>query len=171
MVRLALSGARGFRAKGIGYLEIPLNREPSRKTGKFDRWLSSIELLARLFPSWVRFARSSINWLMEQRDEQGFWDFGARTNAITFLPLSDSWRERRQRQFDWTTRSLILLRRYYDEARFRRINLFHPTRDHQSLLTRQLHCSPDHRLRIGLQGEDGAQTHLAINDNDRFGVQ
>ena len=30
--------------------------------------------------------------------------------------------------------------------------------------------SLDHRLRIGLQGEDGTQLHIAINHDDRFGV-
>ncbi len=116
-IKIALLRWLWKNPEGIGYLEIPLNCQPPRKAGAFDRWLSSIELLVRLFPQGTRFAHSSVVWLMKQRDEQGFWDFGARPTSITFLPLADSWRERKHRQFDWTTRILILLRRYCDGAR------------------------------------------------------
>jgi hypothetical protein len=104
------------RPDGIGYLEIPLNRKPPRKPGQFDRWLASLELMARSFPSWVSFAQESIEWLWEQQNDQGFWDFGKRPSSISNLPLSDSWRNKKYRIFDWTTRVLILLRKYSDEA-------------------------------------------------------
>ncbi|OGO17488.1 MAG: hypothetical protein A2Z14_17230 [Chloroflexi bacterium RBG_16_48_8] len=97
---------------GIGYLEIPLNQPPPTKPGPFDRWLTSLEMLSRLFPTWVRFARSSIEWLWKQRDEQGYWDFGSRPSSIAFMPLSDHWRERQNRLYDWTIRILILLRKF-----------------------------------------------------------
>jgi hypothetical protein len=99
----------------IGYLGIPLgNLPPNQKPGPFDRWLVSLELLARLFPAWVNFAQNPIEWIWEQRNTQGFWDFGPRPASMTYLPLSDNWRRRKDRQFDWTTRILILLRRYLD---------------------------------------------------------
>ena len=100
---------------GIGYLEIPLNQPPPTKPGPLDRWLTSLEMLSGLFPHWVHFTRSSIEWLWKQRDGQGYWDFGPRPSSIAFLPLSDNWRERRNRLYDWTTRILILLRKY-DES-------------------------------------------------------
>jgi hypothetical protein len=103
------------RPDGIGYLTVPLRCPPPGKVGPFDRWLASLELLARLFPAWVHFARPAIDWLWEQRNEQGYWDFGPRPGSIAFLPLSDDWRERQNRLFDWTTRALILLRRYCDD--------------------------------------------------------
>jgi hypothetical protein len=102
------------KVNGIGYLGIPLNLEPPASPGPFDRWLSSLELLARSFPSWVEFARPSIAWLWEQRDEQGYWDFGPRPVSVSNLPLSDSWRARRNREYDWTTRVLVLLRKAHD---------------------------------------------------------
>ena len=102
------------RPDGIGYLEIALNQTPPTKTGPFDRWLTSLEMLSRLFPLWVRFTQPSIEWLWKRRDEQGYWDFGARPGSIAFLPLSDNWRFKKDRLFDWTTRILILLRKYYD---------------------------------------------------------
>ncbi|MHB0988407.1 MAG: hypothetical protein ACYC3P_07070 [Bellilinea sp.] len=101
---------------GIGYLTVSLNCEPPRKTGPFDRWLASLEMLARLFPSWVHFAQSSIDWLWKKRNEQGYLDFGPRPSSIAFLPLSDGWRERHNRIYDWTTRILILLRKYFDDS-------------------------------------------------------
>ncbi len=106
---------------GIGYLTVPLSGAPPRKTGPFDRWLASLELLARLFPVWVQFARPSIEWLWEQRNAQGYWDFGPRPSSIACLPLSDNWRARRDRQFDWTTRVLILLRRFCDDISEQRV--------------------------------------------------
>ena len=105
------------RPDGIGYLGIPLNRKPPSKSGQFDRWLASLELLARLFPSWVHFAGESVEWLWEQRNNQGYWDFGPRPRSISNLPLSDGWRRKNNRVFDWTTRGLSLLRKYYDEIR------------------------------------------------------
>jgi len=103
------------RPEGIGYLEMPLNQPPPLKPGPVDRWLASLELLSRCFPVWVDFAHPSIEWLWEQRNEQGLLDFGPRPSSIAFLPLSDNWYTRQNRLFDWTTRVLILLRKYLDD--------------------------------------------------------
>jgi hypothetical protein len=102
------------RSDGIGYLEIPLNQPCPSKPGSFDRWLTSLEMLSRLFPAWIRFAQSSIDWLWMQRDERGYWDLGSRPSSMSFLPLSDNWRNKQDRLFDWTTRVLILLRKHYE---------------------------------------------------------
>jgi hypothetical protein len=102
------------RPEGIGYLEAPLARvPPSRKPGPFDRWLASLEMLARLFPSWTGFAAEAIDWLWQQRNEQGDWDLGPKPDSLSNLPLSSSWRSRQNRVFDWTTRVFTLLRRYH----------------------------------------------------------
>jgi len=99
------------RPDGIGYLNVLLSAPPPCGVpGPFDRWLASVESLARLFPAWVRFARPSVDWLWAQRDDQGFWDLGPRPTFASYLPLSDSWRRRQDRVFDWTTRVLALLR-------------------------------------------------------------
>jgi hypothetical protein len=102
------------REDGIGYLGIPLLPLPPASPGPFDRWLTSFELLARSFSSWADFARPSLAWLWEQRNDQGYWDFGPRPGSISSLPLSDSWRPRQNRTFDWTTRVLVLLRKVHD---------------------------------------------------------
>jgi len=101
---------------GISYLEVPLTISParllSRHPSRFDAWLSSIELLTP-FASWRELARDSIGWLWEQRNEKGFWDFGPRKSLSTYFPMSESWRKKKAREFDWTTRILTLLRKYY----------------------------------------------------------
>lgn len=103
------------RPDGIGYLEMPLNCPPPyQKPGPLDRWLASLEMLARLFPAWVEFAQEAMEWLWPQRDEQGYWDFGPQPGSGSYLPLSSSWRTRPKRLVNWTTRVLVLLRRYCD---------------------------------------------------------
>jgi hypothetical protein len=99
------------RPDGIGYLNVLLSAPPPcGKPGPLDRWLASVESLARLFPAWVRFARPSVDWLWAQQNDQGFWDLGPRPPFSSYLPLSDSWRRTQDRVFDWTTRVLSLLR-------------------------------------------------------------
>lgn len=102
--------------QGMGYLGVPPATSPAKllkePPSAFEAWLSSIELLTP-FSSWREFARSPIDWLWEQRSEEGFWDFGPRSESFPFFPLSESWRKKKARRFDWTTRVLILVRKYY----------------------------------------------------------
>jgi len=103
------------RPDGIGYLGMPLQRPPEpARPGPFDRWLASLELLARAFPTWAHFAQGPMEWLWDQRSAQGFWDFGPRSSSTSYLPLSDTWRDRKHRLFDWTTRVLVLIHKYYE---------------------------------------------------------
>jgi hypothetical protein len=104
------------REDGIGYLEAPLGCPPPQRAGDFGRWMTSLELLSRLFPRWVFRAEEAIDWLWNERDDSGLWDFGSRASTSTTLPLSNSWHRRENRVFDWTTRVLVLLRRYLDNA-------------------------------------------------------
>ncbi|MFU8771640.1 MAG: hypothetical protein ACNA8H_04370 [Anaerolineales bacterium] len=98
---------------GIGYLGIPLNREPPDRSDQIDRWLASLELVARAYPLWINYAQPSIEWLWSQQNERGYWDFGTRPASITRLPLSENWRKKGKRENDWTTRVLALLRVFW----------------------------------------------------------
>ncbi len=98
---------------GIGYLCVPLCRQPSQSARVLDHWFTSMELLSH-FPRWRTVAQDAIQWLWAQRNEQGLWDFGPRASASVVLPLSESWRSPRHRQTDHSTRALTLLRSYYD---------------------------------------------------------
>jgi hypothetical protein len=101
---------------GVGYLEIPLSNPPCRFTpGMLDRLFTSLELLS-YFPSWSIFAGNLIGWLWTKRNDEGFWDFGPRASVSVYFPLSESWRRKRYRQHDWSTRVLALLRNYIDSS-------------------------------------------------------
>jgi hypothetical protein len=99
---------------GVGYLEVPLSNLPQRFTaGMLDRLFTSLELLS-YFPSWRRLADNVIAWLWTNRDAEGLWDFGPRASMSVYFPLSESWRQIKHRQHDWSTRVLALLMNYYD---------------------------------------------------------
>ncbi len=102
------------RPHGIGYLSMPLRSIPPDAPGQIDRWLASLELLSRCFPGWCRLAGPQVEWLWGCRDDRGFWDFGPGPSTGPRMPISDNWRKRRDRIFDWTTRVLILLSRYHE---------------------------------------------------------
>ena len=102
--------------EGIGYLEIPLFKiPPIDKPGLLDRWFVSHELLSRFYPRiWSNLVHNDIKWLWNNQNKELFWNFGSRASTQHYFPLSDSWRYKNNKQFDWTARVLILLRRYYD---------------------------------------------------------
>jgi len=91
------------------------------KAGPVDRWFTSLELLS-LFPSWPGFAKDAIQWLWNQRSPEGFWDFGPRPTSSVALRLSESWRRKAARRFDWTTRVLVLLWRFHANSRSQAAN-------------------------------------------------
>lgn len=102
------------RSDGVGYLEIQLTNPPSRYTaGMLDRLFTSLELLSQ-FPSTLRSADSMIGWLWAQRSSEGLWDFGPRASFSVYFPLSQNWRNVKQRQHDWSTRVLALLKRFFE---------------------------------------------------------
>jgi hypothetical protein len=40
----------------------------------------------------------------------------ARPGSLSYFPLSDSWRTKQARTFDWTTRIMLLFRKYYEDT-------------------------------------------------------
>lgn len=102
------------RKDGVGYLEMPLANLPRGFTaGMLDRLFTSLELLS-CFPSWRKHAEGIVGWLWAQRDSEGLWDFGPRASMSAYFPLSESWRKSRSRRHDWSTRTLALLKAFYD---------------------------------------------------------
>ena len=100
--------------EGIGYIGVPLFANPETlSVGEFERWFASLELLSAGFPTWVKFASTSMAWLWDQRALDGLWDFGPRSERSDVLPLSDHWRAPRNRKIDWSTRTLCLFTCYY----------------------------------------------------------
>jgi hypothetical protein len=99
---------------GIGYLGQPMYLSPAvgKSPGHLDAWFRSLELLAK-FPSWRDLAGETMQWFWNEQKPAGGWDFGRIPAFSMVLPLSESWRRKGARQFDWTTRVLVLLRCYY----------------------------------------------------------
>ncbi len=98
---------------GLRYLGQRVSHAPvPLKSGSFERWLTSLELLTR-FPGWHNLAGDMIQWLWEARKPDGLWDFGPRSAHSMILPFSETWRHKTARSFDWTTRVLVSLRRYH----------------------------------------------------------
>lgn len=97
---------------GLGYLGVPLCRPPERRSAfVYDAWFASQELLSA-FPTWRTLAHPVVSWFRGARTAAGLWDFGPRWAGSACFPLSDSWRRRRARADDWSTRVLYLLARY-----------------------------------------------------------
>jgi hypothetical protein len=97
---------------GIGYVGINLAMPPQQLTlDQMHRWLLSLELLTR-FPGWRPFAGEAVEWLWQQQDEAGYWDFG---RVPATVQLSENQRKKLARRVDWTIRVLILLRKFYNE--------------------------------------------------------
>lgn len=100
---------------GIGYLGVSLCAQPENfSSSQLDRWFASHELLAA-FPSWRKLAGSSIRWLCEQQRPDGLWNFGPSSRMSHYFPLSESWRKKNSRAFDWSARTLILLSRFLEQ--------------------------------------------------------
>jgi hypothetical protein len=116
-VEAALARWVWHRPEGMGYLSEPLSQPPPHgKVGRLDRWLWSQEVLSR-FSSWRELAQPAARWLWEQRAAGGMWDLGTRPAASTMLPLSENWQKAGARRHDWSTRILVLLRRYAEDGR------------------------------------------------------
>ncbi len=100
---------------GISYLTASLNRGiPFDYPGQLDRWFASQELLSKYFPEiWQEYFGKYAELLFEIQTDNSFWDLGSRVSTQHYFPLSRNWKARSRRYADWTTRILILLRRYY----------------------------------------------------------
>jgi hypothetical protein len=71
-----------------------------------------------LFPCWREFAKPFIEWLWNQHQDDGFWDFGPVHNGsgdADRLRLSRNWRSNRRYQ-DWTISILLIMKEYYRES-------------------------------------------------------
>jgi len=97
------------RDRGLLYLEVPLSKPPAVLKGS---WFTTVNLLS-VFSNWRDLAKDSIEWLWNQRNEIGLWDFGPKWK---YQRLSEDWREKERRSHDHSTHALLLLRRYMPSA-------------------------------------------------------
>lgn len=102
------------KANGIYYVyNKPLDKLPNVLASKETSWyLSAIEILAG-----YKFAREKlsfvVDWLENNKDENGQWDLGAKANDNVYFPLSDSWKKAEYRKVDCTERITAILQKLY----------------------------------------------------------
>ncbi len=98
------------RPEGMGYIynkklsQLPVNFQ----TREASCYIAAIEVLAE-----YKCAREKLGfvteWILQNRDENGLWDFGSKAHDKVYFPLSDSWRNKEERIKDSTFRVNKLL--------------------------------------------------------------
>ena len=87
----------------------PLNILPSVFKSKETSWyLSAIEILSG-YKSAKEKLYFVINWLNNNKDENGQWDLGSKAKDNVYLPLSDSWNKTEYRKVDCTERITAII--------------------------------------------------------------
>lgn len=68
-----------------------------------SRYLAAVELLAR-YKSAKYKLKYVVDWLSQNKNENGKWDMGKSVNDKMYFPLSDDWRKSETREADCTER-------------------------------------------------------------------
>jgi hypothetical protein len=89
---------------------LPKSSPVSIQDYDFFRWLRTMDIIS-CFPVWKEVAHHAAKWLWDQRGSDGIWDCGSRPGKTASIPLSESWRFRRNRAIDTSVLVLSLLRR------------------------------------------------------------
>jgi hypothetical protein len=100
---------------GIYYAyERHINTFPASDARGFVGWLLAVRLLSR-FPTWHTVGTSVLNWIWDHRSTEGLWNFKGYVSwkPVTYLPISESWKKRKNRVIDCTLLALDVLMRYY----------------------------------------------------------
>ncbi|GMQ65009.1 hypothetical protein [Vallitalea maricola] len=97
-------------AQGIYYIyDRSLNIQPDKFNSKeASRYINAYELLSKYTNSKCKLTRFK-DWLLDNIQEDGFWDMGQASKDNIQFPLSDSWRAPIKRKIDCTVRLQRLL--------------------------------------------------------------
>ena len=93
-----------YNCKISDFVPIEIKRKDSRD---FCHWLRALSLISQ-FKGWMRYKDRYNDWILKQRNEEGFWELPRKPNRYDF-PLSDSWRSRKNRIIDSTIMVLRFL--------------------------------------------------------------
>lgn len=94
--------------EGIGYLGADMKHP---QPVHIFNWLESLEILSA-FQNCRDMMAQAMDWLWQQRNPDGLWDFGSKVSKSLYFPLSDDWRKTGNRSIDHSTRVLALLQKF-----------------------------------------------------------
>lgn len=98
--------------KGIYYIYDKSIKELPKEFASLEasRYLAAVEILAGYEAAKEKLG-FVVDWLEENKDENGQWDLGAKAKDNVYFPLSDSWRKAEYRKEDCTNRVLAILKK------------------------------------------------------------
>lgn len=100
------------KADGIYYVYSRcVSTPPALDSAHFIDWLEAVRLLC-CFDYGKTLCRPAIEWLWQQHDESGLWDFGPASRDGFRLPLSESWQRSINRKIDCSVLVLSLIRNF-----------------------------------------------------------
>jgi len=103
--------------QGLGYVDVRLFPPPLSPRGwGISGWLSELDLLIDYGEPLSQIG-DCVDWLWEQRNPSGLWDFGSRPITLRF---STNWRRKGQRAQDHSLVPLVLITRCLRAASIRR---------------------------------------------------
>ncbi|MCH5349068.1 MAG: hypothetical protein J1E40_07080 [Oscillospiraceae bacterium] len=102
-----LSGDNGIYYIYDGKISVPPKIFESRES---SRYLAAVELLTGYKQSGHKL-NFVIDWLNDNRNENGKWDMGKSVNDKMYFPLSDDWRKKETREADCTERITGLIKK------------------------------------------------------------
>lgn len=97
-----------YNCKLSDFVPIETKRKDSRD---FCHWLRALSLVSQ-FKGWDKYQDKYNKWILNQRNGEGFWELSNKPNRFDF-PLSDSWRNKKNRIID----STIMVLRFFNHNR------------------------------------------------------
>jgi hypothetical protein len=85
-----------------------LSSFPHLDSPRFSSWLDGLTVLSR-FPHADQIISPGLEWIWQQRNSDGLWDFHPPAGGVPFFPLSESWRRVENRMIDCSVKVLLLL--------------------------------------------------------------
>lgn len=93
-----------YNCKLLDFVPIDTIRRDSRD---FCHWIRALSLVSK-FKGWKKYEDVYFEWILNQRNKDGFWELPRKPNRFDF-PLSNSWRSEKNRMIDTTIMVLRFL--------------------------------------------------------------
>ncbi len=103
------------KEKGIGYLRDFQLCSFHKVDDKYivDTWFNALDIISN-FKTWKVVCKYFIDYLINRNTNNSLWDFGKRATQNIIFPLSGNWKKKKNRIFDYSTKVLLLLDKYFN---------------------------------------------------------